>query len=178
MNGNPDMINHKRNLLLVAGGSVLLAVIGTLGVLSWMGWLTLPQASPQVVVHNMGDEVMPFDLGQTTHIFEMTESGGIQQVIADDPSDSEQVALIQQHIQHEVILFSAGDFSDPSSLHGDEMPGVKELSADAAKVNIEFTALSKGAQITFTTQEPHLITAIHRWFGAQLSDHGADATYR
>lgn len=178
MNGNTDMTNYKRNFLLVAGSSVLLAVIGTLGVLSWAGWLTPPQASPQIMVHDMGDQVMPFDLNQTTHIFEMTESGGIQQVIVNNPDDSEQIALIQQHIQHEIILFSAGDFSDPSSLHGNEMPGVRELSADAAKIKMEFTALSNGAQITFTTQELHLITAIHRWFGAQLSDHGADATYR
>lgn len=27
----------------------------------------------------------------------------------------------------------------------------------------------------FSTQDRHLLTAIHRWFGAQLSEHGADA---
>jgi len=126
----------------------------------------------------MGSQVMPFDLGETTHIFEMTESGGIQQVIANDPSDSAQIALIQQHIQHEAMLFSSGDFSDPSSLHGGEMPGVKELAAGTTQIKIEYAALSNGAQITFTTQDLNLITAIHRWFGAQLSDHGSDATYR
>jgi hypothetical protein len=35
-----------------------------------------------------------------------------------------------------------------------------------------------GARITFTASEINLITAVHRWFGAQLSDHGADATFR
>jgi hypothetical protein len=35
--------------------------------------------------------------------------------------------------------------------------------------------LSDGAEITFKTTDPHLLTAIHRWFGAQLSEHGADA---
>src|SRR5437867_935236 len=104
------------------------------------------------MVHEMGAQVMPFDLSQTTHIFEMTESGGVQQVIAKDPGEATQIALIQQHIQHEAMLFSAGDFSDPSSLHGDTMPGVKELSAAAAQVKIEYTALANGAQITFTTQ--------------------------
>jgi hypothetical protein len=43
---------------------------------------------------------------------------------------------------------------------------------------MEYTALPNGGQITFTTDDLHLITATHRWFGAQLSDHGADATYR
>jgi precorrin-4 methylase len=58
------------------------------------------------------------------------------------------------------------------------MPGVKELSAAAAEMKIEYTTLPNGAQITFTTPDLRLITAIHRWFGAQLSDHGPDAAYR
>ncbi|MBI5300629.1 MAG: hypothetical protein HY868_00715 [Chloroflexi bacterium] len=126
----------------------------------------------------MGSQVMPFDLSQTKHIFEMTQSGGIQQVIAKDPSDSAQIALIRQHIQHEVMRFSTGDFSDPTSLHGGDMLGVKDLAVGVAQIKIEYMALPNGAQITFTTQDLRLITAIHRWFGAQLSDHGSDATYR
>lgn len=172
------MDNYKRNLVLVALSSVLIAVLGTLGVLFWAGWLNLPQPNRQAMVHDMGSQVMPFDLGKTKHIFEMTESGGIQQVIAKDPGDSAQIALIQQHIQHEVMMFSSGDFSDPTSLHGGDMPGVKELSSGAAQIKIEYAALPHGAQITFTTKDLHLITAIHRWFGAQLSDHGSDATYQ
>ena len=175
---NTGMTKYKRNLVLVAISSVIIAILGTLTVLFWAGWLNLPQANRQATVHDMGSQVMPFDLGQTTHIFEMTESGGIQQVIANDPSDDAQIALIQQHIQHEAMLFSSGDFSDPSSLHGGGMPGVRELTAGAAQIQIEYAALPDGAQITFTTRDLRLITAIHRWFGAQLSDHGSDATYR
>lgn len=169
---------YRRNLVLVAISSALIAILGTLAVLFWAGWLNLPQANRQVMVHDMGSQVMPFDLGETTHIFEMTESGGIQQVIADDPSDDAQIALIQQHIQHEAMRFSSGDFADPSSLHGGDMPGIKELAAGAAQIKVTYTVLPDGAQITFTTQDLRLITAIHRWFGAQLSDHGSDATYR
>lgn len=132
---------------------------------------------PQAMIHDMGQQVMPFDLSKTTHIFKMTESGGSQQVIAKDPTDSAQIKLIQQHLQHEAMRFSAGDFSDPTSIHGGDMPGVKELAVGAAQIKTEYMALPNGAQITFTTQDLHLITAIHRWFGAQLSDHGADATY-
>jgi len=168
----------KRNLFLVATSCVLISVLGTIGVLFSAGWLNVAQANHQAMIHDMGSQVMPFDLSQTTHIFKMTENGGIQQVIAKDPGDSAQVALIQQHIQHEVMLFGAGDFSDPMSLHGGDMLGVKELSAGATQINIEYVALPDGAQITFTTQDLHLITEIHRWFGAQLSDHGSDAIAR
>jgi hypothetical protein len=129
-------------------------------------------------VHQMGGQVMPFNLSKTQHIFQMTESGGIQQVIAKDSNDAEQVALIRQHLQHEAMRFSAGDYSDPTALHGADMPGVRELAAGSARVKIDYSTLPNGAELTFTTQDLHLITAIHRWFGAQLSDHGADATYR
>jgi hypothetical protein len=130
------------------------------------------------MVHDMGSQVMPFDLGATTHIFEMTEDGGIQEVIADDPSDAAQITLIRQHLQHEVMRFSSGDFSDPTSIHGNDMPGVSELAAGVEQVSIEYSELPNGAKITFTSQDFTLVTAIHRWFGAQLSDHGSDAAYR
>ncbi len=178
MTEDTRVTNYKRNILLVAGGSILITILGTIGLLFWAGWLTLPDVNRQTMVHDMGSHVMPFDLSQSTHIFEMTESGGVQQVIAKDSSNTAQIALIQQHIQHEAMMFSAGDFSDPMSLHGEEMPGIKELTAGAKQIKIEYAALPDGAQITFTTQDLHLITAIHRWFGAQLSDHGSDATSR
>jgi len=175
---NAKVTRSQPNVLPIAGISILFAILGTLGILFWAGWLVVPPSSRQVMVHDMGSHVMPFDLTQTTHIFEMTESGGVQQVIAKNTDDTEQVALIQQHLQHEAMMFSTGDFSDPTSLHGDAMPGIKELTAGAAHINVEYAALPDGGQITFTTQDLQLITAIHRWFGAQLSDHGSDATSR
>lgn len=169
---------HNLTLLMVAIISILFSILGTLAALSWAGWLTPPQADRQAMVHDMGSEVMPFSLGQTTHIFEMTESGGVQQVIADDPNDDAQIVLIRQHLQYEAERFRSGDFTDPTSLHGSELPGINKLTAGVTQVSIEYADLPAGAEIVFTTQDLPLITAIHRWFGAQLSDHGADATYR
>jgi hypothetical protein len=126
-------------------------------------------------VHHMGQGVMPFDLAKTTHIFRMTDSGGVQRVIVKDAKAKDQVKLIQMHLQHEAESFRRGDYSDPSSLHGTDMPGLKDLQAGAAKIRVTYAALPTGAEITFETQDVHLLTAIHRWFGAQLSEHGADA---
>ena len=70
----------------------------------------------QKMIHEMGHNVMPFDISKTTHIFEMTETGGIQQVIAKDPIDTEQIRLIREHLRHEAVRFRNGDFSDPASL--------------------------------------------------------------
>jgi len=108
----------------------------------------------------------------------MTETGGIQQVIAKDPNNAEQIRLIREHLRHEAVRFKNGDFSDPASLHGASMPGLKELAAGASKMSIEYSEIPGGGQIAFTTHDIRLLTAVHRWFGAQLSEHGADATYR
>jgi len=127
-------------------------------------------------VHHGGQSVMPFDLAKTTHIFRMTDFGGVESVIVKDATEKSQVALIQQHLQHEAVAFQRGDYSDPASLHGADMPGLRDLQAGAARIRVSYSALPTGAEITFETTDLHLLTAIHRWFGAQLSEHGADAT--
>ena len=131
--------------------------------------------TPQEHVHGMSHSVMPFDMAKTVHVFRMTESGGIQRVIVKDRSDAGQVTLIRAHFREEAERFQHGDFSDPAKLHGVTMPGLKELQVGAQRVKISYYDVPDGAEITFETTDPHLLTAIHRWFGAQLSEHGADA---
>jgi len=178
MSGSTTEACAGERRLLVTRGSFVLIALAALAMLLLSGCATNAQQGRQAMVHEMGRQVMPFDLEKTRHIFEMTERGGIQQVIARDPKDTGQIALIRQHLRHEAMRFMAGDFSDPTSLHGSDMPGVRELSENSAHVTIEYSDLENGGQLTFATADAGLITAIHRWFGAQLSDHGADATYR
>jgi len=165
----------RRPVVLIVLGAALLAVLATLGVLYATGLFQPALLMRQTMVHDMGSQVMPFDLDKTTHVFEMTDTGGVQRVLVKDPSDTNQIALVQQHLQHEAMQFRAGDFADPTSIHGTDMPGLHDLAAGAAKISVEYTALPDGAQIAYTTQDPQLITALHQWFGAQLSDHGRDA---
>lgn len=131
--------------------------------------------TPQDQVHGHAHAVMPFDISKTVHIFTMTESGGIERVIVRDPRDAAQVTLVRQHLRKEAERFGKGDYSDPAALHGAQMPGLRDLQAGAKRISVSYAALPEGAQITFKTADRHLLTAIHRWFGAQLSEHGADA---
>lgn len=126
-------------------------------------------------VHHMSHEVMPFDMGKTLHTFRMTETGGVQRVEVRDPKDAEQVALIRQHLKMEAERFARGDYSDPVHLHGADMPGLAELKADPSGLRVSYRDLPAGGQITFETEDLRLLTAVHRWFGAQLSEHGSDA---
>jgi hypothetical protein len=144
-------------------------------ILLLLGNATLLAESRQEHVHQMSHLVMPFDISKTVHIFKMTVSGGVQQVIAKDPGASEQIALIQRHLQHEAERFRYGDYAAPATLHGADMPGLKELQAGAARIKVTYAALPAGAEITLETADLHRLTAVHRWFGAQLSEHGADA---
>ncbi len=137
--------------------------------------LEQPIPDRQAEVEAKGAEVMPFDLEQTTHIFEVMDNGGRQQVIADDPNDVEQIALIREHLAEEAKRFAEGDFHDPSMIHGEHMPGMHDLIMNADKIRIDYSELPDGAQILYTTGDAELVQAIHRWFEAQLADHGQHA---
>ena len=129
----------------------------------------------QEKVHHMSPMVMPFDMAKTLHIFKMTEQGGIQQVVVRDPQWQDQVPLIRQHLRHEAMQFQKGNYADPATLHGAGMPGLQELMHGAADIKVSYRDLPDGGEISFETTDLHLLTAIHRWFGAQLSEHGTDA---
>lgn len=126
-------------------------------------------------VRTMSHSVMPFEMAKTIHIFKMTESGGIERIVVRDTQYTDQVTLIRHHLEHEAKMFQSGDYADPEKLHGADMPGLSELVASASKIKISYSELTNGAQITFKTNSLQLLTAIHRWFGAQLSEHCADA---
>lgn len=55
------------------------------------------------------------------------------------------------------------------------MLGLAELQDNPEAVEVSTKALSDGAEISYKTNNLGMLTAIHRWFGAQLSEHGADA---
>lgn len=128
--------------------------------------------SRQEEVAKKGAEVMPFDLEQTTHVFQALEDGGLQKVVVKNPSNQKQIALIQSHLKEESERFRKGDFSDPAKIHGDDMPGLAQLKAGAKAINVRYTALPDGAEIRYTSKDPKLVMALHHWFSAQLSDHG------
>lgn len=126
-------------------------------------------------VAERGSHVMPFNLEKTLHIFDKTETGGIQQVIAKDAGDGEQIALIRWHLSVLAKRLAQGDFSGPQRIHGNDMPGVKELSAAGGRVRFDYRELPNGAEIEYRTEDKSLVEAVHRYFDAQLSDHARHA---
>ena len=159
-------------VLVVAG-----AVAGAVGVgAAWrLGASGDERETRQEAVAERGAAVMPFDLDATTHSFAVTELGGVQTVVADDPGARAQVDLIREHLRGEVDRFRAGDFGDPAEIHGHDMPGLAVLEANAAALEITYRALDDGAEVTYRSADPAVVAALHEWFAAQTSDHGHHA---
>ena len=130
----------------------------------------------QAEVARRGADVMPFDLEATTHIFTKTSDGGVQRVVAKNAADKRQVELVRAHLHEIQGQFRKGDFSGPSHIHGDQMPGLSQLRAAApGQIGIEYREVANGAELTFRSTDPRLVSSLHAWFDAQLSDHGPDA---
>lgn len=130
----------------------------------------------QVEVAKRGADVMPFNLKATTHIFTKSNDGGVQRVIAKDPTDAEQTRLVREHLLEIQSQFRKGDFSGPSHIHGADMPGLAELKAGKpGQITIAYKEVDGGAELAYQTKNSKLVTALHKWFDAQLSDHGSDA---
>jgi len=94
---------------------------------------------------------MPFDLDATTQIFQPHDNGGIQQVIADNPSDTAQIALIRAHFQEEAAKFQRGHFSDLTTIPSMDMPAA-QLQAGYAHIAVTSTELPNGAQLRHRDQ--------------------------
>lgn len=130
----------------------------------------------QADIAERGKDVMPFNLKATTHIFTKTVEGGTQRVIAKHAGDKAQTKLIREHLQEIRRQFLEGDFSGPSYIHGNDMPGLAELrSAKPGKIAIEYREVADGAELHYRTSDAKLVAALHNWFDAQLADHGPDA---
>lgn len=163
----------KKTRKLIANGALIFLSVA---VIILYKAATLLAQTRQEEVATRGAKVMPFDLEQTTHVFQKLDDGGLQKVVVKDPSNKKQIALIQTHLKEESERFRNGDFSDPAKIHGENMPGLAQLNSGAAKIDVRYTALPDGAQIRYSTKDPKIVTALHQWFSAQLSDHGHHAS--
>ena len=133
-------------------------------------------AQRQAEVAGRGKDVMPFSLKATTHIFTKTHEGGVQRVVAKDVTDAGQTAFVREHLQEIKAQFLKGDFSGPSHIHGGDMPGLAELAAaKPGQIAIAYKEVAGGAELEYKTADHQLVMALHKWFDAQLSDHGSDA---
>lgn len=90
--------------------------------------------------------------------------------------DSIQTRLVREHLHDIQRQFQRGDFSGPAHVHGVDMPGLSELGmSKPGAISVDYLEVKGGAELNYRTSDAKLVAALHRWFDAQLSDHGAAA---
>jgi hypothetical protein len=153
------------------------AVIAALGVVALSSPVYAADVPRQSQVERNSERVMPFSLEATMHAFKPTPTGGVQTVMVHN-GDARQVVLVRSHLRKEAQAFSRGDFRDPASIHGGDMAGLQAMHAGARHIAVQYSEVRNGAAITYVTNDPSLVAAIHAWFKAQVSDHGSHATMK
>ena len=122
-------------------------------------------------VNKRGDQVMGFDHLKTTHHFLLRPDGGVIQVEANDPKDSDSRDEIRRHLGHIAQLFANGDFTSPMLIHAQTPPGVPAMKRLKAEIKYRFEETTRGGRVRITTVNPDAIAGVHEFLRFQISDH-------
>ena len=114
---NIDETDSKTTRKRILFGTIGAVLIVSLAMIVLYRPSMAPAQSRQEEVAGRGAKVMPFDLEQTMHVFQKLKDGGLQKVVVKDPTNKQQIALIQSHLKEEAERFRNGDFSDPAKIH-------------------------------------------------------------
>ena len=112
-----------------------------------------------------GPSESAFERTRMARSFQAADAGGVEQVVARDPSNEAQITQVRAYLRQEAARFEEGRYEDPAKIHGMEMPGSKELEAGYGRVQVTYADLPNGGQVTYSTPDQTLIQAIHAWFG-------------
>lgn len=125
----------------------------------------------QAGVNERGDHAMGFDHTKTTHHFLLRENGGIIQVTANDPKDTESRDQIRMHLSHIAMMFSQGNFEIPMIIHDQVPPGVPVMKEKKAEIKYAYEDQDSGARIVISTSNDEARSAIHDFLRFQITDH-------
>lgn len=114
---------------------------------------------------------MGFSQTTTKHQFILTNNGGIIQVTANDPKDTEQIKAIQTHLAHIAAMFSEGNFAIPHFVHDQTPPGVAAMKELKGTIHYSPEPLSNGGRVKIETSLPEGIAAVHDFLKFQIKDH-------
>ncbi|HEY1772980.1 MAG TPA: aspartate carbamoyltransferase [Gammaproteobacteria bacterium] len=113
----------------------------------------------------------PFNAQDSDQVFQMSQSGGIQQVTAKDPKDKALIAAIRAYLESQADRFGGGDYSGPLKIEGKDIPTAQYLKAIApGQMSITYRNVGAGAAIDYMGKDAATVAAIHNWFDALLSD--------
>jgi len=118
-----------------------------------------------------GEKAMGFSQTETTHHFFLKKDGGVIQVEANDPKDTQNRDLIRAHLAHIAQAFAAGDFSDPLAVHDKVPDGVPVMQRLKGDIRYAFEVTPQGGRVMSNTANPQALDAIHQFLRFQVSEH-------
>lgn len=122
-------------------------------------------------MNERGNQGMGFSQEKTTHHFYLTKTGGIIEVRAKDPQDTESIGQIRQHLKHIAAMFAAGNFEIPMFVH-DKMPaGVPEMKSLKSSISYIYEESPGGARLRITSDNPQAIAAVRSFLRFQITEH-------
>ncbi len=140
--------------------------------------LAVAQAQPagqhQHGTHGMdarGNLAMGFDQAKVGHRFIDRDEGGEIEITARDAADAATIAQIQAHVKEIEKAFAEGDFSKPSFIHDEDVPGAKEMIA--AKDALEYRAqpFDSGARLVIVARTDAAKSALRAFLKYQRAEH-------
>jgi hypothetical protein len=136
------------------------------GMMGMMGQMT---AHSMMMQH--GQQVMGFSQTETTHHFFLSNDGGVIQVEANDPKDTQNRDLIRTHLAHIAQAFATGDFSDPMAVHDKVPDGVPVMQRLKGDIHYSFEETPSGGRVVVKTANSQALDAIHEFLRFQIREH-------
>lgn len=118
-----------------------------------------------------GDHVMGFSHDKATHHFRLYSNGGAIEVESNSAADTTTRDEIRMHFGHIVKMFSAGDFSAPMLIHGQNPPGSATMKKLREDIHYTLENTDRGARIRISTKNADALAAIHEFLRFQIKDH-------
>lgn len=112
---------------------------------------------------------VPFTAQNSNQAFQKNTSGGIHQILANDPKDKALIAAIRGYVEAEAARFGAGDY-------GKDTPGAGYLnSIKPGHLHVVYRQLLTGAAVDLIGDDGTTIDAIHKWLDAEADAQYADS---
>lgn len=118
-----------------------------------------------------GEKAMGFDQARTLHHFYLYEDGGAIEVTVKDRSDKTNLAAIRTHLPPIVRLFAKGDFSTPSFIHAQDVPGAENMQRLRDRIAYAYEDIRDGGRVRITTRHARALAAVYEFLRFQIQDH-------
>ena len=122
-------------------------------------------------MNERGEQAMGFSQMATTHQFLLKPDGGVIQVEAKDPKDTNSRDNIRMHLGHIAKMFANGDFDIPMFVHDTVPPGVPEMKQLQKRIHYTFEETPNGGRVVIATTEKTAVDAVHKFLRFQIEEH-------